>query len=234
MDSGRLPTGIESEESQRKFKEFKDEGLYQTPQLNPQSQLEVLSEQGKQQLKLQSQQLEHDDKQKTKELKHQKENPIAPAPSIHINAPTKMGQPTGRPTGTGTPKTQKKPAKPSKAAISAALIKENLILASDLNKQLENQLLKKFKLKKLNESQIQLKDTLLEQVMLSESSSQWVNPKIIEEYINNPDKKNEERFNYCINLGQEHQVNDYLAGIIANSQIKIEEEIENAEDTDNI
>jgi len=236
MESGRLPTAEESEESQRKFKALKDEGLYLAVQQNPTGQLEVLYEQGKQQEKLLSKTQEHDDKQKTKDRKHAAENPQPAAPQIVLNAPTKVGKPAGRPGGSsGTPKSQKKPAKPSKAAISVALIKQNLVLATELGKTIESKLLKHLKLEKLNEVQSQLKDSLQEQIMLSEVSDNWVKDEVINEYLTDPDKKNEERFNYCLNLAQEHQVNDYLAGIIANSQGEIQEEEEDKiEDPNNI
>ncbi|MDO8609354.1 MAG: hypothetical protein Q7R95_02310 [bacterium] len=215
MESGRLPTSDESIESQTEFKKLKDEGLYMPAQLNPNPQLTVLDKQGKQQEKMQSQQMEHDDKIKTKELKHQKDNPVAPAPSIHINAPTKMMKPVGKPAGSRNPGgLKKKTAKP----ISASLIRENLILATQANTELEKQILNKFKVKKLNDIQIQLKDTLLDNLLGSENPSDWPNKEIIASYVSNPDKINNEKFEEVRKLGEFHAVNDYLASIIINSQ----------------
>jgi hypothetical protein len=225
IETGVLPEKDVSLENQREFKKVKDEGLYQTPQANPATQLEVLSETNKQAMKTMEKQHEFDSKEKHKDRKHAAENPQAPAPQIVLNAPTKMGQPKGRPGGTkGSPKKQTKPSKPSKAGISQSLVRTNLILASDLNKQLEQKLLKKFNLEKLDESQSQLKDVLQESIMLSEPASNWTNEAVIEDYISNPDKKNEERFNYCLEIGANHEVNDYLSSIIANSQIPVEDE----------
>lgn len=228
METGILPSPEDSEESQRRFKKLKDEGLYQTPQSNPSGQLEVLSEQQKLQLKMQSQQLEHDDKQKTKDRKFNAENP-APAP-IQLVAPKGMTKENGRPTGTNGPKKQSKPAKPSKAAISTSLLKQNAIYATDLNKQLESKLLKSFHLKKLNESQIQLKDSLLENIMMSEKSDNWLNEKIIDEYIKNPDKKNEENFNQCLATGEEHGLDDYTSALVYNSKIEDKDNKDNQEE----
>ncbi len=219
LTSGRIPTGEESEESQRKFKELKDEGLYVAVQQNTKPQIDLLKEQGKQQIKVTEMQQEHESKESGKDRKHAAENPQAPAPQIVLNAPTKMGQPNGRPAGSKSPKTSKKPNKP----VSASLIRENLILATQLNTELNNKVCKHFKLEKLNEEQDKLVGTLLENIMVGEEPSKWI--ESINKYIENPDYINKERFEKVIAVGQEMSLDDYQAAIIFNSQKEENESI---------
>jgi hypothetical protein len=68
------------------------------------------------------------------------------------------------------------------------LVKENLILATKLNQELEQQFLSKFKLESLSETQKNVKDILLENIMGSEESTNWNNKEVIASYIKNPDK----------------------------------------------
>jgi predicted RNA methylase len=155
---------------------------------------------------------EYEAKEKGKDRKHAAENPQAPAPQIVLNAPTKMGQPNGRPAGSKSPKTVKKTSKP----VSASLIKENLILATKLNTELNNHVCKKFNLEKLNEEQDKLVGTLLENIMVSEEPNKWI--ESIEKYLKNPDYVNQERFEKVIAVGKEMELDDYSAAIIYNSQ----------------
>lgn len=224
MESGVLPTNEESIENQKEFKKLKDEGLYQAVQANPSGQLEVQDSANKHQMKMQTQQQEHDKSEKGKDRKHAAENPQAPAPQIVLNAPTKMGQPKGRPSGTKGPKKQTKPAKPSKAATSTALARQNGMLATELNKILEKKLIKISGNKELSIPQSELQIALLENIMMNEVSTNWTNEATINEYIKNPDKRNEERFNECLACGAEHGLDDYTAAIVLNSKIYIDEE----------
>lgn len=218
IETGILPDKEQSIENQREFKELKDEGLYQTPQGNVSGQLELLGEQGKQAIKTQEKQLEHDDKQKSKDRKFNAENP-APAP-VQMVAPKALKQQPGKPKGAKSDGPIKKKVKP----ISASLIKNNLVLATELNKELTEQLCKKYKSQKLNNEQELFAGTLLENVMMNEEPGQWKD--VVAEYIKNPDKQNPERFNEVIEIGKTHAVNDYLASIIYASQgeeIEVEE-----------
>jgi hypothetical protein len=213
MDTGRLPNQEESEEAQRRFKKLKDEGLYQTPQANPSTQLEVLTEQNKQSMKVMDKTHEFESKEKGKDRKHAAENPQQPAPQILVNAPTKMAQPKGKPAGSRNPGgLKKKTAKP----ISASLIRDNLIIATKLNKELNKQLCEKFKLEKLNETQDILAGELLENIMCGEKSEKWI--ESISTYLKNPDHVNQERFEEVRQLGEELELDDYSAAIAYNSQ----------------
>ena len=210
METGKLPDAESSAESQRNFKKLKDEGLYMAVQQNPAGQLTVLDKQGKQQQKTLEMQQEHISKEATKQRNHEINNPKPEAPQIHINAPAIKNAP-GKPAGTRNPGgLKKKTAKP----ISASLIKENLILATKANTELEQQILSKFKVKKLNDLQVQLKDTLLDTILASENSSDWSNKEIIASYLDDPNKINKEKYEEVRAIGELHNVDDYLASVI--------------------
>ena len=85
----------------------------------------------------------------------------------------------------------------------------------------------KYKLEKLGEEQTKLKDILLENIMMSEMPDKW-NTETVASYINNPDQKNEEKFNEVIDIGREYEVPDYLASILHASRQEEEIETENA------
>jgi hypothetical protein len=127
-------------------------------------------------------------------------------------APKALKQQPGKPKGAKSDGPIKKKVKP----ISASLIKNNLVLATELNKELTEQLCKKYKSQKLNNEQELFAGTLLENVMMNEEPGQWKD--VVAEYIKNPDKQNPERFNEVIEIGKTHAVNDYLASIIYASQ----------------
>jgi hypothetical protein len=220
VETGQLPTNEESLLSQEKFKEAKDKGFYEPIVGGSQSQKEMLDTTNKQQVKMQDKQLEHNDKIKTKELKHQKENPVAPAPSIHIQAPTKLAQPKGRPTGTGTPKSKNK-ISPSKASEQHSLvkIKDNLILASELSKNIKDTLCDKFKVKELTLEQNEVAEALHQSILISEKPDQWNKSECIGKYLKNPDYQDEEEFNKVEEIAYEHQLDYFLSAILKNSKI---------------
>ncbi len=217
IETGVLPDKEESIENQKEFKKLKDEGLFMAVQQNPSSQLQILDKQGKQQEKIQQNQLEHDGKQKSADRKHAAENPPTPSPQIVLN--TKLKQQPGKPTGTKNPGIKKKIAKP----ISASLIKENLILATKLNNELNKELCKKYKLEKLNEEQDKFAGTLLENIMCGEEPKNWL--ESIAKYLENPDYINQERFEKIRQMAENLELNDYSAAIAYNSTKKDNENI---------
>jgi hypothetical protein len=221
IEDGILPDKEESIENQLEYKALKDKGLFEPVTGGPQTQKEILDTTYKQQIKMQDNQLQHDDKQKSKDRKHAAENPQPAAPQILFNSPSKLKQPVGKPAGTKNPGTKKKTR-----SISANLIRDNLLLATKLNTELEKQISAKYKTNKLDETQEKLKNTMLENIMMSETPDKWMS-ETVAEYLENPDKKNEEKFNKVVETGREFEVPDYLASII-HSSIKEEAEIEDA------
>ena len=235
FETGRLPTPEESLESQQKFREYKDKGLYQPITAAPFDQLKLAKETGKQQMSLQESQQEHDTKQGDKQRKHDAANPApAPPPAIHINAPNiKLKGPNGRPSGSKSPQSTKKisPVGTSRGneneeAYSLTKIKDNMILADKLDKELEKTLLKDFKLKELNAKQTETKDDLINLIITNEEPKNWGDKNIIKGYLNNlknnidnkiVEERNEEKWEISYN----HGINEFLAGVLLNSKTEI-------------
>ncbi|MEK6879578.1 MAG: hypothetical protein AABY22_08225 [Nanoarchaeota archaeon] len=218
IETGQLPTNEESLESQEKFKEAKDKGFYEPIVGGAQSQKEMLDTTNKQQIKMTEKQQEHDSKMKTKELKHKAENPEPVAPQFHIQT-SPIKQPKGRPPGSNTPKSKNKisPLKGSEQH-SLVKIKDNLILASELSKNIKDTLCEKFKIKELTKEQNEIAEALHQSILISEKPSNWNTS--IGRYLNDPDYQNEEEFEKVEEIAYQHQVDYFLAAILKNSKIE--------------
>lgn len=218
LESQRLPTGEESEEAWNKFKELKDKGMYQPIIGGPQDQLNLTKETNKNALKIQDNQLEHDKTQKSADRRHQKENPQTPAPQIVVQAPTKMGQPAGRPSGSKRPQSTKKikPSKASEELYSLSKIKDNLILAGKLKEEIVNIYLNKYNLKKLNEEQIAIAEDIRQVVLSNEEPENWISKA--KEYVENPVDSNLEKIEEINEISYFHQISPFLATILASSK----------------
>lgn len=165
METGRLPTGEESLESQQAYKKARDKGLY-TPLIGG----------GKN------------------------------------DANQNM---TGRPAGTKSPQTTKKIV-PSKAEDSYSLnkIKDNMVLASHLFTKVKDKARKKYDVDELNPEQEEVLDLICEQIIINEMPEQWTKATTINKYLNNPSFKNEEKYNEVIDISNEHQISNLVAGIL--------------------
>lgn len=183
MESGRLPTPEESVESQTKFKEYKDDGLYQPLVGGPADQLNLAKETGD--MKLQQQSLK---------------------------------QQPGRPTGTKSPQSTKKisPIGASQQLFSLSKVTENILLAQSIQSKIESKLLKKFKLKKLNEEQKNVAEQILAVIISNENPKDWENK--INDYLKNPIDTNENRISEIQDIALKHQVDNYLASILYSSK----------------
>ncbi len=232
IENSRLPTAEESEEAQEKFKLLKEKGYY-APIAGGgnQIQLDTLKLTQKNQEKMLDKTQEHDDKQKTKDRKHAAENPEQPAPQIHINSPN-IKQQSGKPKGkTGKQSTTRKTS-PMKASLeddnsddnlyeekySLSKFKDNMILIGELNSNIKNELLKKYKLKELNKEQNEILQGISEVIISDQDSSNWNNKEIILSYVNEPIAKNESRLNEINEIAANHSISLYLAGILLNSK----------------
>lgn len=185
IETGRLPSKQESEESQVNFKELKDKGYYEPITGGPATQKEITDKQGKFQLQKQAM----------------------------------MPKQNGRPLGAKRPQSTKRvsPMKKTKGEIqfSAIKIKDNIILADKLHKNIDKFLCKKFKLKELNEAQKEVSKGILELVIANEESKNW--DKSFEIYADNPVDKNHERVELLNEIAIEHGLDNYLSGILINS-----------------
>ena len=210
IQTNKLPTAEESLASQEELKKLKDKGFYQPIMGGPAAQMDILKEQNKQAEKTMQRQQEHDEKTQKRQLKHDAENPVTPAPSIHINAPTKsMPAPNGRPSGTKSPQSTKN-VKPIGASYSLSKIKDNMILASALQEEVGNKL--KGKNKELNSDQLEIVKEITHLIVANEEPKDWLVKA--EEYIKLPVDKNPDRIKQIQDIAFEHSLDDYLASIL--------------------
>lgn len=215
METGRLPTPEESVESQAEFRKLRDKGYYEPIAGGPNSQLMVQEEQGKVQMKIQEQQQQHDAKQSDKQRKHDAENPVAPAPQIHINAPGIKKQ-AGKPAGKAGPNSKTRKSSPMKASIDEAYslnkIKDNIVLSIELQNLIEKELCKKHNKKSISEEEKTIANQIKEVIMYSEDADKWIS--CASKYINNPIIGDEVRALDIENIAISHSVSPFLASIL--------------------
>jgi hypothetical protein len=128
---------------------------------------------------------------------------------------------SGRPEGTGTPQTTKKvsPIGASELRFSLDKIKDNLINAQKLNLEVESQLRKLHKKRKLGKEQKEVAAQISELIIANEEPGDWGSK--VGEYIKSPIDKNDKRIEQIRNISYDHQVDDYLASILYNSRIDL-------------
>ena len=172
IQSGRLPDSEESEESQRRYKELRDQGLYQ-PLIGGAS---------------------------------------AGRPEGSEGTPqsTKQVSPIGKGENPNQKSVQKEAA--AEYHFSVAKIKENMILAQKLEAKVGSLLKRKHKVKELNERQKEVSGLISTIIMANEDPQNWI--ATAKDYIKNPVDHNQDRVHEVSSVALEHQVNDYLAGIL--------------------
>ena len=162
IESGRFPTPEESLESQKKFQEHKNEGLYEP-----------------------------------------------------LIGGSKMAQMTGRPTGSKKPKEEdKKTPIGTKAALNFSLsrIQEHLNLSDKLNLEVEASLRQIHKRKRLSKQQKEVAREITNIVIANEDPPNWLAKA--GRYAAEPTDRNHERVKKVQDVAYEHQVDDFLAGIL--------------------
>ena len=162
IESGRFPTEEESLESQRKFKELRNEGLYEP-----------------------------------------------------IIGGAKGAQMTGRPNGSKAPKeTDTKTPIGTKAALNFSLskIQENLNLSDKLNLEVEASLRQLHSRKRLSKQQKQVAREITNIVIANEDPENWLAKA--GRYAAEPTDRNHDRVKKIQDVALEHQVDDFLAGIL--------------------
>ena len=230
-ETGRLPSPEESEESQKKYKEAKDKGFYEPVTGGPHTQLEMADRQvdgqlevadktGENQLKL------ADKTAKTQEKIAEKKDPGNGAPP-----PPGVKEPVGRPPGTSTPQSTKnvsprgqgEQSKMAASHFSLDKIKDNLILASKLYKEVEKGLRDKHDIKRLTKTQKTGALALTELIISNEDPENWIEK--VELYCKNPNTSvNKSIFNEITQIAAEHQVDNYLASILRASKTDLKED----------
>ena len=162
IESGRFPTPEESLESQKRFQELKNEGLYEP-----------------------------------------------------LIGGAKMPQATGRPPGSKKPKEEdKKTPIGTKAALNFSLsrIQEHLNLSDKLNLEVEASLRQIHKRKRLSKQQKEVAREITNIVIANEDPPNWLAKA--GRYAAEPTDRNHERVKKVQDVAYEHQVDDFLAGIL--------------------
>jgi hypothetical protein len=126
---------------------------------------------------------------------------------------------TGRPEGTSGIPQETKNVSPIGASTQFSLskVRDNLILAQNLVPEVENQLRKFHKKRKLSQQQKEVASEIASIIIANEDPSYWKDN--ISKYITNPIDSNESRIKEIREIAYEHQVDDYLASILYNSKI---------------
>jgi len=199
IETGRLPTPEESVESQMQYKSNKNKGLY-IPMMGGVDPTDTA-------------------KQRSHELKlvdKKSSSPSSPNPS-NKNKQSKIKQPTGRPQETDSPKESNVE---SKSFFSFSRVKENILLSQTLEKEVEVNLRKIHKVKRLNKKQKAVAESITSVIITNEPTENWKNS--IEDYCKKPVDKNHDMVKEITDIAIEHQVNMFMAGILYHS--KSEEE----------
>jgi len=205
IETGRIPTKEESLENQTEFRTLKDKGFYDPLIGGPY------------------------DQQKLTKLTAS----LAPEPAPGGgNLPGKSGfgpqpktpAPTGRPSGINTPQSTKK-VSITKGSIeekhSLVKIKDNLIIAGKVSSEIESLLLKKFKLKKLNDDQKQIVSDICDVIVANvKDTKDWLNKDILKKYVESPINDNDEMTKLVNEKSYQYQVSPFLAGILLASEIE--------------
>ena len=205
IDSGRLPTQTESEESQEEYRGMRDKGLYEPVLGGPHSSQKL-------------QKLTNDSNKEITKINQENKEPQ----NNNVVPMSKDGpKENGRPEGTGTPQTTKKvsPIGASEFKFSLDKIKDNLISAQKLNLEVESQLRKLHKKRKLGKEQKEVASQISELIIANEEPQDWESK--VGEYVKSPIDKNEKRIEQIRNISYNHQVDDYLASILYNSRINL-------------
>ncbi len=201
IETGRLPDSAESIESQEKAKQLRDKGFYEPVLGGPftQNKLAETNLDGQKELAKMSLQ------QKAQE------------PGVKKPVPTqKQPSNTGRPPGTKKKQTTKKMT-PIGGSFSLSKVKENILVAEKVLTEIETQLSKRFKTKKLTDEQKAAAEGILEVIVANEEPEQWL--ETVDDYVAEPIDTNPERVEEITNLAYEHQVDPYLASLLFASKI---------------
>ena len=129
---------------------------------------------------------------------------------------------SGRPEGTDGVQQETQEVSPigegeqSKANhFSLSKIKENMILAQKLSAEVAKTLRKVHKIKRFTNKQKQVSEDITETIISNESPNNWL--ESVEKYCKMPIDHNPERVKIVQNIAYEHQLDTYLASLLASS-----------------
>ena len=87
-----------------------------------------------------------------------------------------------------------------------------MLLAQELKTEVEKELRKKHKIKRLNKEQKKVAEQISELIIANEESEDWKNN--IKAYTEKPVDQNKQRVNQIHEVASEHQVDFYLASLL--------------------
>ena len=199
-----MPDEESSVENQAEYKKLKEKGYYEPMMGGPETQKKLTK-------------LKSDEAVKLKQVPQAPNSPLVPT-----KTPKKEN---GRPPGTGRPKTRTNvgPIRTSTPIAATELysfeeIKGNMLLAQELKTEVEKELRKKHKIKRLNKEQKKVAEQISELIIANEESEDWKNN--IKAYTEKPVDQNKQRVNQIHEVASEHQVDFYLASLLYASRKK--------------
>jgi len=135
------------------------------------------------------------------------------------------GPDAGRPQGTkGIAQTTKKISPIGTKAsedrkemeFSLSKLQNNMLLSQDLEKEISAYLKGKYKIKRLSDLQKSVASDVMNVIIANEEPENWKN--LVQEYCENPVDKNAERVRQVLSIAAEHQVDNYMAGLLYSSK----------------
>ena len=144
-------------------------------------------------------------------------NPPTPAkPNKKQQEKPQPPKQAGRPNGTsGVPQESSEAKEESKFDFSK--IKDYMILAQKLEKEVQSKLRSFHKIKRLNKKQKEVSVDITNLIVANEIPENWLEKA--EEYVSSPTDKDEKRVKQIYALTQEHDIDFYLASLLLASKI---------------
>lgn len=122
----------------------------------------------------------------------------------------------GRPVGSKAPQTTKKISpigtKASEDIYSLVKVKENMVLAQNLDAAVDSYLKKKFKIKKLSDQQQEVSRCISSTIIANEDPEKWT--ESVANYCDKPATSNPERLEKVDEVAAKHGLDSYLASIL--------------------
>ena len=134
-----------------------------------------------------------------------------------IGGPKIAEEPAGRPPGTNKIKQQTKKISPIGASFSSIKVKDSLLKFQEVENSVISSLKKKFKIKKLNETQISVAEDISKTIILNEGKNNWLDK--VPDYVENPSDRNKERIDKVLEIAAKHQIDTFLASILLESEV---------------
>ncbi|MAH45586.1 hypothetical protein CMI37_07140 [Candidatus Pacearchaeota archaeon] len=215
IETGRLPDGKESIESQQMHKPHKDAGLFEPVIGGPFTQKEMQNETIKSNEKINTENL--DSSEKINEVKIK--NTPSTAPKTKQKSSTKKtAKENGRPPGSGTPQSTKnvKPIGGPGYGFSLSKIKDNMILAQKLDLVVQSKLREMHDIKRMSKKQKEVSEDISRLIVANENPKDW--EANVEKYCKTPVDHNQARAKEVEDLAFEHQIDYYLASILYSSK----------------